>query len=521
MKRFTTILAALLLAVFQLSGAKYEPALDDWGAVRNFFYSDARRQLFYHIVTPEGSIMYRCANAQSEVVQRLPYGALLTIRWYEPDGWAKVSCPDYANSLVYHGYVRSDQLGRIEQVEVMNPKGARIEEYPADFHKRKKITSLKQGEQRGVSQEATDWGYIKIKYRWPDYKDVAVIRMADVKVTKCSPVVLKEKSLTSYHVRDGKPIPLVHPRRQLQDGEYVTVGWDTVAYLPPLTNVMPRDPSEQLKEHRNLVVIETYDTDSILYGMVEKKAIKAVDGTWFKRLTQNARGMFYGLSITKRTTDTHDKTIAKSKSFFKKQTNRPQAFGWDTYKWHLAGIIGWIVIAYILWIAMAFITNGWLELFFFIWAFVPPYWYIMSNPHSLWFSDPSCVGWTWAFFGYVFFVMLMVWFWTSVKRYCLSWNGANWFTSLVGVVYGWGCLYLIWNIFMATMSQELALLTITMVFTVFGKAPTPSPAQEGTLMEADGTIVHGHYEAGRFYGHNGGIYEPDPSSATGEWRRVN
>ena len=225
--------------------------------------------------------------------------------------------------------------------------------------------------------------------------------------------------------------------------------------------------------------------------------------------------------ITKYITDIHDKVIEKSNQYFKKQTNQPKAAGWDVYKWHLAGIMGWIVIAYLLWIAMAYFINGWLELIFFLWGFVPPYWYVMSNPHSLWFSDPACVGWTWAFFGFVFFVILMAWFWTSVKRYCISWNGANWFTSLLGIIYGWGCLYLIVRIFLATMNQELVLLTITMVFTAFGKVPSPNIAQDGTLQDEHGNTIHGHFEAGKFYGKNGGIYEPDPASATGGWQRVN
>ena len=526
MKRIFSVLIVLSLVILPLTGSRFEPAPRDDGMFRNFFYNEKQRQIFYHVAKPEGVTVYRCANARSKTIVTLPYGALLSVHWSDPHGWTYVSCPDYAHSVTYNGYVPSTAIRKIDKVQISNPKGARAEEVIDGFRNRKAKEILPQGKQFEVSQEATNWGYIKIKHRMQNYRDVAIVRMSDVKPVLTSPIALKSKGLPTYIVREKRTAPLLFPVEKKIGTEYVITGFDTIGYLQPGTQMMLR--KKQIESAKSLITIETLNMDTIAVGMVPKTALKMEDGTMIKRWIWNAQSGIANFSlsspksskptpsrelVSEKVKEEHFNFLSNLRIYFDKKTNNPKVSNWEKYKWHMWGILIWALIAYVLLIVISNYPGGVVDTLYFCWFFIPPYIYLKTNPHSLWFSDPACVGWTWAFVGLLFFIALSAWFWTNFKRFGLRFNGTNWFTKLLGIAFGWGCGYIMVLVLLATFDQDLALLSLAVLFSWFGRVPTPSSqSTDGQLIDEHGHVIDGHFDSGdpnRFFGNDGRTYEKD------------
>lgn len=528
MKRIFSVLIVLSFVTLPMIGSRFEPAPRDDGMFRNFFYNEKQRQIFYHVAKPEGVTLYRCTNARSKAIVTLPYGALLTVHWSEPQGWTYVSCPDYAHSVTYNGYVPSTAIRKIDKVQVSNPKGARAEEVLEGFRNRKAKEILPQGKQFEVSQEATNWGYIKLRHRMQNYRDVAIVRMSDVSPVQTSPIALKSKALPTYVVPEKSAAPLLFPIEKKMGSEYVITGFDTIGYLPEGTQMVVR--KKQIESAQSLITIETLNMDTIAVGMVPKTALTMEDGATITRWIWNARSgiAHVGTSssksskqapsrqlVSEKVKESHFNFLSDLRIYFDMQTNNPRVSSWDKYKWHLWGILGWALIAYILLIVIASFPGLVTETLYFCWFFIPPYIYVKANPHSLWFCDPACVGWTWAFFGLLFFIALAAWCWTNFKRFGLHWSGSNWFTSLLGIAFGWGCGYIVVLVLLATFDQDLALLSLALLFSWFGHVPTPSSSSsEGQLIDEYGHVIEGHFDSAdsnRFYANDGRVFEKSMS----------
>jgi len=512
MKRLFIALTVLSMVVLPVMGERFEPAPRDDGMIRNLFRDEKQRQVFYHVARPEGCKIYRCANAKSKTVAGAPYGALLTVHWSDPKGWTKVSCPDYAHNIVYHGYIPSAYLRKIDRIRITNPKGARIEEYIENFRNRKPADILPQGKEYNVEQIATHWGYIKIHYRFPNYNDCGIVRMSDIQVVESSPIALKSEKLPTFVVRDDQTAPLMFPREKKVGNERVITGWDTVGYLKPGTQMV--FGKYDYDNGNSLVYIETLNMDTVTVGMVPKKALRMEGGMPLKRWLWNTRSSTSHTLASEKAEGFLFNFKTNLRVYFDRTTNNPNVSNWQKYKWHLWGVLGWIAISYLLLVLMAMLDKGIMDILYFLWMLIPPYLYLETNPHSLWFSDPSCVGWTWAFFGLVVFIALSAWFWANFKKFGLRLNGANLFTSIVGIVFGWACGYIMVKVLLATFNQDLGLLALAVIFSWFGWTPAPLKSEQGKLMDSRGNSVEGHLDAGdpnRFYGKDGKVYEKDGS----------
>lgn len=501
------VLIPLLLAAMAIGAMaeKHEPELEDLGFFRNIIYSK-QRDINYYVTAPQGTDMWECANKQSQLLCHLPYGNMLKVIWCDEEWSYIVSC-DKKKDKSYTGYVHFSDIGMPEYGIVSNKSGARVEENISDFKRKKANVIMPYGSAVRLTPQAAEFGFFIIhdvpgKSFLKDY----FIRTSDVSFQSIKPVALKKKVLPSYIIQSKEEVHFYEYIEIDKNGRHITY-CDSTQTLPNGTEVYRHPVKSERKD--NLVLVSTIYTTNRKVGLVHKHDLKMIDGNIFKRGWNNLTKAFFSWDVTDNLYKRNIRLQHQLYDYFDKQTNNPHKTTWQRYKWHFWGILLWMFVAYLLLImGTKGLTNSWIQLFTYFWGFFPPQIYLLTNPHSLWFVDPSCIPWILVIVGLVFFIFIVTWLWINFKSYCIAFAGSNFLMKIISVLYGWGCLLIIITLFGAISEQDLILLFLVLIAGVAG--PIVKVPDTGTLISNRGERVEGHFDGSdRFFGNDGKIYKKD------------